>query len=195
MDEIEGFKQYLGVAEEDRLNYLHPPEKTPALVREISALCDRARCRESLGRTLRRRACGGGRGRRRDGGLVYRQPRHCVQSRRVSPIASAARSQPRWLRLRPHRDRAAAARRAPAAADRPAAAAAAAADRAGSGDEQSNATRPGLRTDVRGRAHRSCRRRDPMGAGKIDLDRRHDAGGADRRAADLHLGCVRAVSS
>ena len=29
MDEIEGFKQYLGVAEEDRLNYLHPPEKTP----------------------------------------------------------------------------------------------------------------------------------------------------------------------
>ncbi len=31
MDEIEGFKQYLGVAEEDRLNYLHPPEKTPDL--------------------------------------------------------------------------------------------------------------------------------------------------------------------
>jgi uncharacterized membrane protein YgcG len=31
MDEIEGFKQYLGVAEEDRLNFLHPPEKTPEL--------------------------------------------------------------------------------------------------------------------------------------------------------------------
>jgi uncharacterized membrane protein YgcG len=31
MDQIEGFKQYLGVAEEDRLNYLHPPEKTPEL--------------------------------------------------------------------------------------------------------------------------------------------------------------------
>ncbi|WP_409727898.1 DUF2207 domain-containing protein, partial [Pseudorhodoplanes sp.] len=31
MDEIEGFKLYLGVAEEDRLNYLHPPEKTPEL--------------------------------------------------------------------------------------------------------------------------------------------------------------------
>jgi uncharacterized membrane protein YgcG len=31
MDEIEGFRQYLGVAEEDRLNYLHPPEKTPEL--------------------------------------------------------------------------------------------------------------------------------------------------------------------
>ncbi len=31
MDEIEGFKHYLGVAEEDRLNHLHPPEKTPEL--------------------------------------------------------------------------------------------------------------------------------------------------------------------
>jgi uncharacterized membrane protein YgcG len=31
MDEIEGFKLYLGVAEEDRLEYLHPPEKTPEL--------------------------------------------------------------------------------------------------------------------------------------------------------------------
>ena len=31
MDEIEGFKQYLNVAEEDRLDYLHPPEKTPEL--------------------------------------------------------------------------------------------------------------------------------------------------------------------
>jgi hypothetical protein len=31
MDEIEGFKQYLGVAEEERLDYLHPPEKTPEL--------------------------------------------------------------------------------------------------------------------------------------------------------------------
>jgi uncharacterized membrane protein YgcG len=31
MDDIEGFRQYLGVAEEDRLNALNPPEKTPAL--------------------------------------------------------------------------------------------------------------------------------------------------------------------
>jgi uncharacterized membrane protein YgcG len=31
MDNIEGFRQYLGVAEEDRLEFLHPPEKTPAL--------------------------------------------------------------------------------------------------------------------------------------------------------------------
>lgn len=31
MDQIEGFKQYLGVAEEDRLEYLNPPKKTPEL--------------------------------------------------------------------------------------------------------------------------------------------------------------------
>lgn len=31
MDQIDGFKQYLGVAEEDRLNFLNPPEKTPEL--------------------------------------------------------------------------------------------------------------------------------------------------------------------
>jgi hypothetical protein len=30
-DEIEGFKQYLSVAEEDRLEFLNPPEKTPEL--------------------------------------------------------------------------------------------------------------------------------------------------------------------
>jgi uncharacterized membrane protein YgcG len=31
MDQIEGFRQYLGVAEEDRLNALNPPDKTPEL--------------------------------------------------------------------------------------------------------------------------------------------------------------------
>jgi len=31
MDRIEGFRQYLDVAEEDRLEHLHPPEKTPEL--------------------------------------------------------------------------------------------------------------------------------------------------------------------
>jgi uncharacterized membrane protein len=31
MDQIEGFKLYLSVAEKDRLNLLNPPEKTPAL--------------------------------------------------------------------------------------------------------------------------------------------------------------------
>jgi uncharacterized membrane protein YgcG len=31
MDQIEGFREYLGVAEEDRLNTLNPPDKTPEL--------------------------------------------------------------------------------------------------------------------------------------------------------------------
>jgi uncharacterized membrane protein len=31
MDAIEGFRQYLGVAEEERLQFFHPPEKTPEL--------------------------------------------------------------------------------------------------------------------------------------------------------------------
>ena len=75
MDEIEGFREYLSVAEEDRLNALNPPEKTPELFETIPALCGRARLPERLGREIRRRAgCGGcGRGRRR--GLVCGQPR------------------------------------------------------------------------------------------------------------------------
>ena len=31
MDEIEGFRMYLGTAEQHRLNLLHPPERTPEL--------------------------------------------------------------------------------------------------------------------------------------------------------------------
>jgi uncharacterized membrane protein len=31
MDEIEGFKMYLSTAEQERLNLLHPPERTPEL--------------------------------------------------------------------------------------------------------------------------------------------------------------------
>jgi uncharacterized membrane protein YgcG len=31
MDQIDGFREYLGVAEEERLEYLHPPDKTPEL--------------------------------------------------------------------------------------------------------------------------------------------------------------------
>ena len=31
MDEIEGFRMYLATAEEQRLEFLHPPEKTPEL--------------------------------------------------------------------------------------------------------------------------------------------------------------------
>ena len=31
MDEIEGFRMYLATAEQERLNLLHPPERTPEL--------------------------------------------------------------------------------------------------------------------------------------------------------------------
>ena len=61
MDQIDGFREYLGVAEEERLEYLNPPDKTPETVRALPALRGRARRGEHLGEALRRRA-GGGRG-------------------------------------------------------------------------------------------------------------------------------------
>jgi len=35
MDEIEGFRMYLGAAEEERLKFMHPPEKTPQLFEKL----------------------------------------------------------------------------------------------------------------------------------------------------------------
>ncbi|MGD9948157.1 MAG: DUF2207 domain-containing protein [Desulfobulbus sp.] len=35
LDEIEGFKLYLAVAEKDRLNFIHPPEETPELFEQF----------------------------------------------------------------------------------------------------------------------------------------------------------------
>ena len=61
MDQIDGLREYLSVAEEERLEYLNPPEKTPETVRALPALCGRARRGEYLGEAFRRRA-GGGRG-------------------------------------------------------------------------------------------------------------------------------------
>ena len=75
MDQIAGFKHYLGITEENRLEVLHPPEKTPELFETIPALCDRARRREPLGQPLRRGARSGRGGGRHGGddGLVRRQ--------------------------------------------------------------------------------------------------------------------------
>ena len=56
MDEIEGFKQYLGVAEEDRLNYLHPAGKNSELVRKISPYAIALDVENRLGGAFRRRA-------------------------------------------------------------------------------------------------------------------------------------------
>lgn len=35
MDEIEGFRMYLGATEKDRLNFLHPPDETPQLFEKL----------------------------------------------------------------------------------------------------------------------------------------------------------------
>ena len=49
MDEIEGFREYLGVAEEDRLERAQPAGEDAGTVREVPALCGRARLPERLG--------------------------------------------------------------------------------------------------------------------------------------------------
>ena len=51
MDQIDGFKQYLSVAEEDRLEFLNPPKKTPELFETLSALCHRAATSRTAGPT------------------------------------------------------------------------------------------------------------------------------------------------
>ena len=59
MDQIEGFREYFGVAEEDRLECAQSPGQDARAVRALPALRDRARCRERLGPAFCRRACGG----------------------------------------------------------------------------------------------------------------------------------------
>ena len=78
MDKIAGFHRYLSITEENRLEVLHPPEKTPELFERFLPLCDRARRREQMGGQVR---LGARRGRGRPEppgrhlyGLVCRQP-------------------------------------------------------------------------------------------------------------------------
>ncbi|MGE5528443.1 MAG: DUF2207 domain-containing protein [Patescibacteria group bacterium] len=63
MDEIEGFKMYLSVAEKDRLNLLNPPEETPALFEKYLpyalALDVEQRWAERFAGVLARSAAGG----------------------------------------------------------------------------------------------------------------------------------------
>ena len=61
-DQIDGFRMFLDTAEKDRLEILNPPEVTPAGVREIPALCHRARLRERVEQEIRGRSGGGGHG-------------------------------------------------------------------------------------------------------------------------------------
>ena len=82
IDQIEGLKLYLGTAEEERLDYLTPPEKTPRTVRALPPLCRRPRRRKPVGRALRRdpRRLGG---RRRGHVLVFGPARLDQRSRRL----------------------------------------------------------------------------------------------------------------
>ena len=73
MDQIEGFRQYLGVAEEDRLNALNPPEKTPELFEQFLPYAIALDCRERAGPRASP-ACSRPRARRRGVGLVRRRP-------------------------------------------------------------------------------------------------------------------------
>ncbi len=74
MDQIEGFREYLGVAEEDRLNALNPPEKTPELFERflpyaVALDCQNAWAAKFAGVLAAARHGRGGRD------LVRRQPR------------------------------------------------------------------------------------------------------------------------
>ncbi len=96
-DQIEGLRQYLGVAEEARLEFLNPPEENAGTVREVSALRHRARCGEYLGGAFRRRAGGGGCRGRRGVHMVQRQG---LEGRPVGalPAALATACPRRWRR-------------------------------------------------------------------------------------------------
>ena len=130
------------VAEEDRLEYLNPPKKTPELFEKFLPYAIALDVREQLGEALHRRA-GGGR-RRRCGVVLVRRRQPATPSdvgtlHRSRRATACRRPSPRRRR---RRDRAAAVAGRVAAADRraaarPAAAAAAAAVR--DGDALSNA--------------------------------------------------------
>ena len=134
MDQIEGFRQYLNVAEEDRLEYLNPPKKTPELFEKFLPYAIALDVENSWAKTLHRRA-GGGRRRRCGVVLVRRRPyehqrhRHLRRSpgHELSQTISSAATPP-GSSGGGGSGSAAAVRRAAA---RPVAAVAAAADRAG----------------------------------------------------------------
>ena len=61
MDDIEGFRQYLGVAEEDRLNAMNPPDKTPELFEKFLPYAVALDVQNAWAKKFRRRAGGCGR--------------------------------------------------------------------------------------------------------------------------------------
>ncbi|HEY4406917.1 MAG TPA: DUF2207 domain-containing protein [Xanthobacteraceae bacterium] len=127
MDRIEGFRQYLGVAEEDRLNALNPPDKTPELFERFLPCAVALDVENRWARRFASVLAAAGTGAAVSTGMPAAGIGATTRS--ALRIISAARSR---KPSRPHRrrpDRATAA--APAAAAPPAAGVAAAADRGG----------------------------------------------------------------
>ena len=82
--EIEGFKQYLSVAEEDRLEYLNPPEKTPELFEKFLPYAIAL----NVENTWAKRFTGGaGRGRCRRRGVVVVQRQQRLQHHDRASVA------------------------------------------------------------------------------------------------------------
>ena len=130
MDRIAGFERYLSITEENRLEMLHPPEKTPELFERYLpyaiALGVENRWAGKFAAVLAAAAADPEPAGQHDG-LVCRLAQRLVQPRHASRPRSARRWRAASPRPRPRPDRAA----ARAAAASPAAAAAAAAAAAG----------------------------------------------------------------
>ena len=74
MDQIEGFREYLSVAEEDRLNVLNPPEKTPELFERFLPYAIALDCQNAWAAKFASVLAAAGSGGGRDG-LVCGEPR------------------------------------------------------------------------------------------------------------------------
>ncbi len=117
MDQIDGFREYLGVAEEERLEYLNPPEKTPELFERFLPYAVALDLENSWAKRFAGILATAAAPPRRWRGMMG--PVILPAIRYPSPTESAASFPTRSHRLRPHRARATAPAAA-AAADRPA---------------------------------------------------------------------------
>ena len=126
MDQIDGFKQYLSVAEEDRLEFLNPPKKTPELFERFLPYAIALHVENSWANRFTGVLAAAG-----VGAAVsswYAGSEFSAEREVRSPSASATISRARFHRHRRRRDRAAAAMAAVPVAARAAAARRAAAE-------------------------------------------------------------------
>ena len=142
MDKIAGFQRYLSITEEDRLETLHPPEKTPELFERYLPYAIALGVENKWASKFAAGARGGRGGPQPAGqydGLVCRLAQRLVEPQHVRDHGRRVAGEQRRLGL----DRARARAAAPAAAASPAAAAVAAAAAAGSGRLVSNMRKAG----------------------------------------------------